>query len=95
MSGVWPTRELRTSDTWRSAGINARRLIDFLLIERMNNAGKENGKLDGPKSNSQGSVLAGVMSRMPYAQLKIRPRGLRARRHASRHCVRADLASSA
>ena len=28
----WETRELRASDAWRSAGINARRLIDFLLI---------------------------------------------------------------
>ncbi len=46
---VWQTRELRTSDAWRSAGINARRFIDFLLIEHMNNAGKENGNLKAPQ----------------------------------------------
>jgi hypothetical protein len=46
---VWQTRELRTNDAWRSAGINARRFVDFLLIEHMNNAGRENGKLKAPE----------------------------------------------
>lgn len=45
---VWQTRELRTSDAWRSASINARRFVDFLLIEHMNNSGKANGKLKAP-----------------------------------------------
>jgi hypothetical protein len=46
---VWQTRDLRISDAWRSAGINARRFIDFLLIENMNRAGKENGRLKAPQ----------------------------------------------
>lgn len=45
---VWLTRELLSSDAWRSAGINARRLVDFLLIEHMGSAGKANGKLKAP-----------------------------------------------
>src|SRR5690242_16231849 len=45
---VWQTRELRASDAWRSAGINARRFIDFLLLEHMNHGGKENGLLKAP-----------------------------------------------
>ena len=42
---VWLTRELIASPAWRAMGINARRLIDFLLIEHMNHAGTENGNL--------------------------------------------------
>lgn len=45
---VWLTRELLSSDAWRSAGINVRRLIDFLLIEHMGRAGQANGKLKAP-----------------------------------------------
>jgi len=45
---VWQTRELRASDAWRSAGINARRFVDFLLIEHMNHGGRENGRLKAP-----------------------------------------------
>jgi hypothetical protein len=45
---VWQTQKLRASDAWRSAGINARRFIDFLLLELMNGAGKKNGKLKAP-----------------------------------------------
>jgi hypothetical protein len=46
---VWLTRELIASDAWRSLGINARRVIDFLLIEHMRHAGRHNGKLKAPK----------------------------------------------
>jgi hypothetical protein len=46
---VWLTRELLESDAWRSLGINARRLIDFLLLEHMRHGGKQNGKLKAPK----------------------------------------------
>ncbi len=42
---VWLTRELLTSPAWRALGINARRLIEFLLVEHMNHAGHENGRL--------------------------------------------------
>jgi hypothetical protein len=42
---VWLTRELLRSDAWRNRGINCARLLDFLMIEHMNHAGTENGKL--------------------------------------------------
>jgi hypothetical protein len=45
---VWQTHALRTSDAWRSAGINARRFVDFLLIEHMNHGGRANGLLKAP-----------------------------------------------
>lgn len=45
---VWLTRELLESPAWRSLGINARRFIEFLLIEHMNHRGAENGRLKAP-----------------------------------------------
>ena len=42
-------RELLNSAAWRSLGINARRLLDFLSIEHMNHGGKANGKLLAPR----------------------------------------------
>ena len=41
----WLTREMLASQAWRSLSINARRFMDFLLIEHMNHAGTENGGL--------------------------------------------------
>ena len=46
---VWLTRELLSSAGWQSLGINARRLIDFLLIEHMNHGGRQNGYLLAPR----------------------------------------------
>jgi hypothetical protein len=45
---VWQSRSLRQSDAWRSAGINARRVIDFLLLEHMRHWGQANGRLKAP-----------------------------------------------
>jgi hypothetical protein len=41
-------RDLLESDAWRSAGINVRRVVDFLLLEHMRHAGKANGQLKAP-----------------------------------------------
>jgi hypothetical protein len=41
-------RGLIGSDAWRSLGINARRFIDFLLLEHMAHGGQENGLLKAP-----------------------------------------------
>src|SRR5262245_44784376 len=46
---VWLTRELLRSEAWSSLSINARRFIDFLLIEHLDHGGKENGKLLAPR----------------------------------------------
>jgi hypothetical protein len=45
---VWQSRALRKSDAWRSAGINARRFIDFLFLEHMKHGGQANGLLQAP-----------------------------------------------
>jgi hypothetical protein len=45
---VWLTRELLASAAWREMSINARRFIDFLLLEHMGKAGRENGKHKAP-----------------------------------------------
>ena len=45
---VMLTRELLASDTWRALGINARRFVDFLMLENMAHGGKENGRLKAP-----------------------------------------------
>jgi hypothetical protein len=45
---VWLTREVLASDAWRLLGINARRFIDFLLLEHMGKGGRHNGQLKAP-----------------------------------------------
>jgi len=37
--------DLLASPAWRGQSINCRRLVEFLLIEHMNHAGRENGRL--------------------------------------------------
>ena len=55
---VWQTRELRASDAWRSQSINARRFIDFLLLELMNCGGKNNGILKAPYKDLEDSGIS-------------------------------------
>src|SRR5271166_386134 len=42
-------RDLIDSDAWRALGINARRFLDFLMIEHMRHGGRANGKLLAPR----------------------------------------------
>lgn len=42
---TWVTRELLCSPAWRAQSTNCRRLMDFLMVEHINHAGTENGKL--------------------------------------------------
>jgi hypothetical protein len=42
-------RNVLEGDAWRSLGINARRLLDFLMIEHMRHGGKCNGFLLAPQ----------------------------------------------
>jgi hypothetical protein len=44
-SFVMLPRELLASDAWRSLSINARRFVDFLMLEHLAHGGKENGNL--------------------------------------------------
>ena len=40
---------LLTSLAWRSLSLNARRFVEFLMIEHMRHGGKANGKLLAPR----------------------------------------------
>ncbi len=42
---IWLTRELLISPAWRAHSTNTGRILDFLLVEHMNHAGTENGRL--------------------------------------------------
>ena len=42
-------RDLLESSAWRTLGINARRLLDFLMLEHMRHGGKRNGYLLAPR----------------------------------------------
>jgi hypothetical protein len=42
-------RHVIESDAWRSLSINARRFVDFLMLEHMRRAGARNGKLLAPR----------------------------------------------
>ena len=42
-------RDLLESDAWRGLGINARRFLDFLMIEHLRHGGKHNGYLLAPQ----------------------------------------------
>lgn len=42
---AWLSRELVSSPAWRARSVNTIRLVDFLLVESMNHAGRENGNL--------------------------------------------------
>jgi hypothetical protein len=44
---MWLTREMLASEALRGLSVNARRALDFLMIEAMNHAGTENGALKG------------------------------------------------
>ncbi len=42
---TWVTREMVLSPTWGALSISARRVVDALMTEHMNHAGRENGNL--------------------------------------------------
>jgi hypothetical protein len=42
---VWLTRELIESDAWRTAPIHTKRFVERLMLEQMEHAGTENGRL--------------------------------------------------
>lgn len=44
-SWIWLTSEMLESPAWRAMSINARRVVDRIVIEHLHHAGTENGKL--------------------------------------------------
>lgn len=50
---VWWPRSLLTSPAWRAMSLHCRRLLDYLLIEHMAHAGRENGELLAPYDQLQ------------------------------------------
>jgi hypothetical protein len=61
------TRKLLASDAWRSARINTRRLVEFLLLEHMSNGGKENGRLKAPHRQLE---AFGIAARLVAAAIR-------------------------
>lgn len=45
---VWVTSAMLGARTFRALGINARRILDFLMVEHASHAGRENGNLAAP-----------------------------------------------
>jgi len=45
---IWLTRRMLESYAYQGLGINARRVLDFLMVEHMCHAGTENGRLLAP-----------------------------------------------
>ncbi len=41
----WHSREMLLSPAWRALSVNGRRLLDFLELEHLAHAGRENGHL--------------------------------------------------
>jgi hypothetical protein len=58
-------RELLESEAWRHLGINARRFIDFLMLEHLRHGGRHNGKLVAPYTQLQ---TFGISNRTRVAQ---------------------------
>jgi hypothetical protein len=48
-SWIWLTAVMLKSDAWRSAGLNCRRFVDFLMLELMAHGGRRNGWLKAPE----------------------------------------------
>jgi hypothetical protein len=44
----WLSKKMLLSPAWRELGINARRVIEFMLAEHMAHAGQNNGKIKAP-----------------------------------------------
>jgi len=59
--------DLLESDPWRSLSINARRLIDFLMLEHMAHAGQRNGYLVAPRRQLE---QAGIGARYVSAAIE-------------------------
>ena len=77
------TRDLLESEAWRSLGINARRFIDFLMLEHLRHGGRQNGKLKAPQRQL---AIVGVDSH--YAARAIREAEAAGLVDAHRHGIR-------
>ena len=60
-------RNLLESPAWRALGINARRLIDVLMIEHLRHGGKANGALKAPRRQLE---QAGIGARYVSAAIQ-------------------------
>src|SRR5207248_6165897 len=74
------TRELLASAAWRAMGINARRFVDFLLLEHMQHGGRENGHLVAPYQQLEAwgigaRLITGAIQQAVDLGLVVRRRG--------------------
>ena len=92
-SFVWLTRELLSSDAWRSQSIHTRRLIDFLLLEYLRRAGQTNGRLKAPYRQLYAfGIGAHLRAHGDRAGRRAGPCRLRQGRDANSYDLPADLA---
>jgi hypothetical protein len=47
-SWIWLTKEMMKGTAWRSLGPNAKRVVEFLMVEWMDHGGRQNGRLVAP-----------------------------------------------
>ena len=45
---IWLTKEMMKGSAWRSLGPNAKRAVEFLMVEWMEHGGRWNGRLKAP-----------------------------------------------
>ncbi len=80
---VWLTRELMTSEAWRTMSKPTRKFIDFLMVENMNHAGTENGNLKATRTQlaefglSEHSISGAIEGAEERKLVKVRRHGMR------------------
>ena len=67
-------RSLLESPAWRGLGINARRLLDFLMLEHIKHGGRENGHLTAPREQLEAAgvgwrLITGAIAELQQAGL--------------------------
>ena len=78
---VWLTRELLSSPAWRAMSPNTARLIQFLLMEHCNHAGRENGALVATYKQleayglSRNCIRAAIQEARDLGLIRCRPGG--------------------
>jgi len=67
---VWLPTELLNHLAWRSLSLNARKIIDFLLIEHRHHGGRENGNLAAPYNQLERFGVSRRLIRASFLELE-------------------------
>lgn len=80
---IWIAVDMQASPLWAAQSIHARRVIDFLMVENMRHAGRENGNLAAPYQQlyEQGStkrdIYRGIREARICGFVRLTKQGLR------------------